>query len=110
MTEPPPPKRQKKQKKKDGPLREDDPFFTADAMTIERFTTMDSSGRTITKEVTVPVFVLKEQQKKESTPVSVQEDQTDCAGGPYDNVDDEEYGRPTGTRMVRLCINTGNII
>jgi hypothetical protein len=56
------------------------------------------------------VFVLKEKQKKESTPVSVQEDQTDFAGGPYDNVDDEEYGRPTGTRMVRLCINTGNII
>lgn len=100
MTEPPPPKRQKKQKKK-GPLRAGDPFLTAKSFTHKKVTTIDSSGRQITQEVKVPL-VLRE-EKSENTSDYVQEDQPDFAGGPYNEVYDEEPVRPM-TRMVRLSI------
>lgn len=107
MTEPPPPKRQKKQNKKGGPIREDDPFFTAGAVTINRVTTVDSSGRQITKEIKVPLVLPED--KTESASVYVQENQTDFAGDPYDDQYDEEPVRPTGSRTVSYSL-TGTTI
>jgi hypothetical protein len=91
MTEPP----HKKQKKK-GPLRAGDPFLTAEAFTHKNITTVNSSGRKITKEVKVPLLLQKD--KQENTPVYVQEEQTD--GPYYEEVHYEEPVQPTGTRRV----------
>lgn len=101
MTEPPPPKRQRKLKKKvGGPISGDDPLFTSGAGTIERITTVDRSGRQTVKEVKVPLVLPTD--KRENTSVYVREDPMEFAGGPYEDLNDEETVRPTGTRMVGL--------
>jgi hypothetical protein len=94
MTEPP----LKKQKKKKGPLRAGDPFLMADAFTHKKVTTVNSSGHQITQEVKVPLVLQKE--KLENT---TNYETTDLAGGTsnshYEQFDQEEPIRPTGTRV-----------